>query len=234
MPSLVPSRLLLALALPLAAAAQTPAPHPSTLPATPPTTPQPAPTPAYQPPAPPAASRATITWTAGQLSVVADNSSLNQILRDISRQTGLKITGGVQDERVYGTYGPAEPATVLATLLTGTGSNMLLRQPTGNAPQELVLTPRQGGPTPPSPASSHPDDADENAIVPPPRPQRPPMPFAPPPPTNIQSATQQQQNSGQQPPPDTSTSSDTGVRTPQQIYDQLMKLQQQKSTAPPQ
>ncbi len=101
------------------------------------------------------ASRANVTYANGLLTVSATNSSLNQILREISRQTGMKITGGVTDERVFGNYGPGSPATILATLLDGTGSNMLLVQSNGvgsnPAPAELVLTPRHGGPTPPNP-----------------------------------------------------------------------------------
>jgi hypothetical protein len=98
---------------------------------------------------------ADVTYAAGLLNVRADNSSLNQILRTISRLTGMKITGGVADERVYGNYGPATPPTILATLLDGTGSNMLMRESSATGtPTELVLTPRGGGATPPSPDSS--------------------------------------------------------------------------------
>jgi hypothetical protein len=56
------------------------------------------------------ASRAKVVYSGGQLQVTAMNSSLNQILRAIERQTGMKIAGGVADERVYGKYGPAPTA----------------------------------------------------------------------------------------------------------------------------
>ncbi len=102
-------------------------------------------------------SIAEVVYAQGQLVITADNSSLNQILRGISRQTGMKITGGVADDRVYGRYGPAPPREILATLLAGTGTNMLLRETASGAPAELVLAPRQGGPTPPSPGSSAPE-----------------------------------------------------------------------------
>src|SRR5437764_15453174 len=76
----------------------------STLPATPTTTqPEPPPiplTPSQRPP-----KRAQVTYADGTLSISADNSSLNQILRQISTDTGMKITGGVTDERVFGQYG---------------------------------------------------------------------------------------------------------------------------------
>ncbi len=109
--------------------------------------------------------RAKVEYSGGQLSVNASNSSLNQILRDIGRVTGMTITGGVRDERVFGSYGPADTSTILATLLDGTGSNMLLVEDARKQPRELVLTPRQGGPTPPNPNASR----DEGAVDLPPQ-----------------------------------------------------------------
>ena len=96
---------------------------------------------------------AKVTFADGKMDVRTNNSSLNQILRAVSRATGLKITGGVPDERVFGNYGPAPLSSVIATLLDGTGTNILfLAGDADNAPR-LVLTPRGGGATPPSPDS---------------------------------------------------------------------------------
>lgn len=97
--------------------------------------------------------RARVTYENGMLEVHADNSSLNQILRDIARQTGMKIVGGVTDQRIFGSYGPAPAAIVLRTLLDGTGTNILLQETGTHAPEQLVLTPRTGGATPPPPSS---------------------------------------------------------------------------------
>ncbi len=96
----------------------------------------------------------------------ADNSSLNGILRAVAQCTGMKITGGVTDQRVYGNYGPAMPATVLATLLDGTETNVLLKETAQDQPAELILTPRTGGPTPPSPTQVSEEDADDSAVPP--------------------------------------------------------------------
>jgi hypothetical protein len=101
---------------------------------------------------------AQVVYSNGLLTIAADNSSLNQILREISRQTGMRITGSVSDERVFGSYGPGTPARILANLLDGTGSNMLLRETASNVPAELILTPRMGGPTPPQAQSSSPEN----------------------------------------------------------------------------
>jgi hypothetical protein len=117
----------------------------------------------------------SVDYVAGKL-VTATNASLNQILRQVSRSIGMKITGSVADERVYGHYGPSTPSIVLAALLDGTGINMLL---VGDAkgPTELILTPRSGKPTPPSPSASRPKPEDHPA---PEAPQRHPTTEKPP------------------------------------------------------
>jgi hypothetical protein len=150
---------------------------------------------------------ARVTYTNGQLTVAASNSSLNQILRDIAHETGMKITGGVTDERVFGQYGPAVPSKVLGDLLDGTGSNMLLLHATAATPAELVLTPRSGGVTPPNPTAYH----DE---PPQPRPQYP--------------ITPQQVTPRGGPVNTGSPRSPNDVKTPQQIYQQLEQMRQQR------
>jgi hypothetical protein len=204
----------------------------STLPATPTTT---APTPPLTPSTPLTPSQeqpkhAQVTLANGILSVTADNSSLNQILRQISHETGIKITGGVLDERVFGQYGPAAPDQILAELLDGTGSNMLLVARNGTGPAELILTPRQGGPTPPSPNAF--DDKPESE-------EAQPAP-EPPPPSTFEAPSARNRTIPPITPatPDSATPADAsqpdspnGVKTPQQIYEQLQRLRQ---PAPPQ
>ena len=116
---------------------------------------------------------AEVIYTNGQLQVRADNSSLNQILRSISHVTGLKITGGVEEQRVFGNYGPAPLSTILATLLDGTGANILLLGGSAGSTPELVLTPRAGGAEPPGPNSPayamYDDKNDRDHPVPPAR-----------------------------------------------------------------
>ena len=230
-----PTRFAAVTSLALAASLPAQAPHPaqppaetqtsSTLPATPATTPEQPPvplTPAQRPP-----KRAQVTYVDGTLSISADNSSLNQILRQISTDTGMKITGGVSDERVFGQYGPDNPAQVLAELLNGTGSNMILVHRDGPAPAELILTPRQGGPTPPNPNAAafndrpEPEDTPNQAIQPPQFP--PPAPANPAiPPANPGVPAQAAPANSSQP------DSPNGVKTPQQIYEQLQRMRQQQ------
>ena len=118
----------------------------------PPPPPLPA-TPANKP-----AHRATVTYEDSLLTVKAHNSSLNQILRAIMRETGLQITGGVNDERVYGVYGPDRVPSLLASLLDGTGTNILYMPATADQPAQLTLTPRAGQSAPPPPSVTASDD----------------------------------------------------------------------------
>ena len=91
---------------------------------------------------------ANVEYANGQVAVLADNSSLSEIIRDVARRVGMSVKGTVVDERVFGSYGPAAPAVVLTELLKGTGSNMMVLAGTSHVP-ELILTPKQGEPTPP-------------------------------------------------------------------------------------
>lgn len=227
------------------------------LPATPPTT-APASVPAAVPaaaaiPAQPVAHRAVVVFSGGELAITADNSSLNQILRDVSRLTGMKITGGVADQRVFGKYGPSAPAGILASLLDGTGSNMMLRESASHTPKELILTPRAGGMAPPGPFASGSDEEAPAGVVSPPQPDAPPSPQsqapAQPSAPQTQPAAPQTQPAGgfagapvvtpvngmgaapSSAPPSTGTTnpqSPNGVLTPQQIFQQLQQMQQQQ------
>jgi hypothetical protein len=182
-------------------------------------------TPAQRPP-----QRAQVTYTNGTLSVSAENSSLNQILRQIATVTGMKVTGGVADERVFGQYGPDAPAEILSALLDGTSSNMVLVQRDDATLAELILTPRQGGPTPPNP-NAH--NFDDGAAQQEPRPAQivqpetiaaPSAPLVTPNPAPAAGTTPTE---GSQP------DSPNGVKTPQQIYEQLQRMRQTQTQTPP-
>jgi hypothetical protein len=95
---------------------------------------------------------ASVEYADGRVAVLAENSSLSEIIRDVARCAGMAVKGSIVDERVFGTYGPAAPAEVLTELLKGTGSNMLVLAGSSHVP-ELILTPKQGGPTPPRPVA---------------------------------------------------------------------------------
>jgi hypothetical protein len=188
--------------------------------------------------------RAAVSYVDGRLTISATNSSLNQILREVSRLTGIKITGGVAEERVFGNYGPSEVADALGRLLDGTGSNMLLVTGEGDKPSELILTPRTGGATPPNPNATRFDDNDSEEaprqiVSPAPLPEsqsRPanesPVATPIPPPRADSENTNQVPTSPPAPPADSTQQSPNGVKTPQQIYDELMRLRRQQQTQP--
>src|ERR1700733_9807304 len=126
----------------------------------PPPPPQPTVAPSLfeQPPAP-----ATVTATKNLLTVRAENSSLTQILHQVSSATGMRLDGLGGDERVFGSFGPGAPRDVLTTLLNGTSYNVVMVGDLPNgAPRELLLTSRTGGGASPSasanPAPAHTDD----------------------------------------------------------------------------
>lgn len=186
------------------------------------------------------AGRARVVWSGGLLEITADNSSLNQILRQISRETGMKITGGVTDERVFGKYGPGMPAEILASLLGGTGSNMLLRETASKAPAELILTARQGGPTPPNPNAGVDEDSVRDEEPETPRPA-PGPPSAPEPQAQPVGAGANAGAAGVNPAANgavtpaagaANPASPSGVQTPQQIFEQLQRLQQSQPQRP--
>jgi hypothetical protein len=186
--------------------------------------PQPTPPPApVQPPPPnwpannlPAA--ASVVWNSHGLLVIASNSSLNQILKDVSTDTGAKVEGLDQDERVFGTYGPGPARDVLSQLLDGSGYNVLMVGDQGQGtPRRIVLSGRGGGegqPTPnksPSATADQDADADQQAD----QPAEQPQPEAQP-----QQPTQ----------PPNGPAPGVPVRTPQQIIEEMQqrRLQQQQ------
>jgi hypothetical protein len=210
----------------------------------------------------PASHRAEVVYSGGELKVTADDSSLNQILREIASETGMKITGGVADERVYGKYGPAPLSPVLASLLEGTSSNMILKESGEGAAAELILTPKNGSPSPPSPnfsgqgdyrraqqqingpsqypgstagalpawsPATQPTQASQPggaggapAYTPPPAPAPAAAPTASSEPAGTSDTTSETRD----------VASPNGVKSPQQIYQDLQQLQQQQQANP--
>jgi hypothetical protein len=160
------------------------------------------------------AKDAQIVFSDGNLSIHADNSSLAAILHQVASNSGMKIEGLGGDERVFGNFGPGAPRDVLADLLVGTAYNQVLLGDLSNgAPRELILSPAtRGGAQAPAPApqaNASADDGNEADAA----------DNAPPPPPPQQ---EQPAGSNQQQP--------AGVRTPQQLFEQLqqMRAQQQR------
>jgi hypothetical protein len=188
---------------PQQASVPAPAPQP------PVASPQPQPAPAAAETAPSMlqqpAREAQIFFDNNSLSIHADNSSMAAILHQVAARSGMKIDGLGGDERVFGSFGPGAPRDVLADLLDGTAYNLVLLGDLSNgAPRELILSPvTHAGATVPSPTpqanADEPSNDQESVDVPPPQPEPPP---------------------GTTPPPT------PGVRTPQQLFEQLQRMRQ--------
>ncbi len=124
-------------------AAEAPAPE-----AAAPTPPPAPPTPEQMPPRPP-----TVSYQNGQLSIVAPNSTLSDILQAVKSKTGAAIDIPPNaNERVVSRFGPGPARDVLAALLNGSHFNYVMigsdASPTSVA--QVILTPRVGGETPPT------------------------------------------------------------------------------------
>jgi hypothetical protein len=171
--------------------------------------------PANDPPSP-----ASVVWDSNGLHINASNSSLQQILKEVSTETGSKIEGSVSDRRVFGKYGPGHVGDVLAQLLQGSGYNFLLTGDLGQgAPREIVLSPRR-------PAGSNagnnayrspqqqaeedvPEEPEDTPVQAPPQPVQTPQP--------PQTQNDPRQGFGPNGP----------VRTPQQVMEEMQQRQQQ-------
>jgi hypothetical protein len=149
-------------------------------------------------------AEASVVWDSQGLRIDAQNSSLQQILKDVSTATGAKVDGLNSDERVFGAFGPGQARDILSQLLQGSGYNIVMIGDLGQgAPRQILLSTRQAVNAQPAPRStpnisSDEDDSDD---------QPPPQEQAPMPMRNFPPGT----------PP----------RTPQQIMQEMQQRQQQ-------
>ena len=157
------------------------------------------------------AEPARIELASGRLTIHADNSSLDEILRHLTADSGMTVDGLGADQRVFGTYGPGDPQEVLFKLLDGSGYNVVMLGRTANGtPKQLALSPRtkglpNNGPSRPQPVAQDDDNDDEYQQQ-----QQPPAEMPAPP-----------QSPPENRPPN-------GARTPQQMLQELQMMRQQQ------
>jgi hypothetical protein len=146
---------------------------------------------------------ATVTWDSQGLRIDAANSSLAQILQDVSTATGTKVEGFDADQRVFGAYGPGPARDVLSQLLQGSGYNFVMIGEQGQGtPRRIVLSsPHAGTATTAAvkaaPASEEDSDTEEQ-----PQPGSPPIRPGFPPGGPPRSPQQMQQMQQRRPPPE--------------------------------
>jgi hypothetical protein len=101
--------------------------------------------PSQMPPSPP-----RISYVGGNLTVVANNATLDDVLAGIGKAIDADIQGnGLQGvERVFGQFGPGSPSQVLDTLLIGSRYDFVLVGSAGNADsvREIILSPSSADP----------------------------------------------------------------------------------------
>ncbi len=160
------------------------------------------------------AAQATVTWDSHGLTVQASNSSLQQILKDISTATGTTVDGVSHDDRVFGQYGPGQARDVLSDLLQGAGYNVIMVGDQGKGvPRQILLSMRRaaGDQTDPNHAAGANNDDDSNDNEPDDQPVQPQQPVRP-------------------------SFPNGGPRTPQQMMqerqERLQQLQQQRQNQP--
>jgi hypothetical protein len=177
------------------------------------------------------AMEAKIVFAGDTLAIHAENASLTAILRSFAAKSGMKIEGLGGDERVFGTFGPGTPRDVLADLLNGTTYNVVLLGKLENgAPRELLLTPTTHGAAPAAAAvPANPDVAGGDPANPDPsvaeQPSAEPEQEAQGPldlPTPVEDPL---------PAPGAAEQQTPGVKTPQQLFEQLQQMRQQQQNA---
>ncbi len=184
-----------------------------------------------------------VTYRGGQLSIAAQNSTLGDILRAIRTQTGAVMdVPGNPNDRVVGNFGPGPARDVLAALLNGSRYNYVLLGSATNPDslEHVILTPSSGGasaisapppqnpeqaqqaPTPGTPGGDveQPEDAFGTLDAGNTDEQQPPDVDAQ---GDNQAAQSDDNNNGFQP----GAPNPGGVRSPQQLFQELQQRQQQ-------
>ena len=185
------------------------------------------------------ATPSTVAFKAGQLTVTAPNSTLGDILREVRKQTGASIDiPGNATERVMGVFGPGPVRDVLSTILNGSHFNyvllgsatdpnaldrVVLFAKTTAAPANQQTTAQAQTQPPPAPAPGaqafdfgNGDDSadtqpDANDIF-----------------GNADDQNQAQADDQQQGEPNPFGAPGNGVKTPQQLLQELQQQQQQQ------
>ena len=159
-------------------------------------------------------NKPSVTWDSHGLQIDANNSSLHEILDQVSTNTGAKVEGLGADERVFGEFGPGETRDVISQLLHGSNYNVLMIGDQGaGTPRQIVLSARRSGGNQPTAGRAaqdmQEDDVQDQPEVEEQQPQQPPL------------------INGRPPMPPMPQSAPGAPRTPQQVLQELQQRQQQ-------
>ncbi len=172
-----------------------------------------------------------VTYQNNQLTIVAPNSTLADILRAVRKQTGAEIDIPPAPERVVTHLGPGPARAIVAELLNGSRFNyVLLGSPSDDTMlTRVVLVAKSGPDVAPGPAGTHPAPAIAQA-------NNAPEDAA----SDAEAEAAEENMNADEAPPDQAAESDQpanngdqpGVKTPQQMLQEMqqrqMQLQQQQ------
>src|SRR5215470_4670589 len=112
-----------------------------------------------------------VQFSNGDLTIVAHNSTLSDVLKEVREQTGAELDIPANaNERVVADLGPGPARSILAELLNGTHFNYVMVGSTSDpkAIQSIVLTPRASGPDTTTTAANRPGGPQRGFGAPPP------------------------------------------------------------------
>jgi len=170
--------------------------------------------PEQMPPLPP-----QVTYGNGLLTIVASNATLSDILQAVAARTGatLDAPGSLTAQRVAVRLGPARPLDVVADLLAGLDYIVVGASNDPEAIRNIIVSPNT--------SSSLPEPAGRHAVAeyqpPPPEETEAPAPEPAPPAPEAQTPATP---AAQSPPP---------AKTPEELLEELRKLQEQQQQSQP-
>ncbi|GAC1432741.1 MAG: hypothetical protein NVS1B11_18820 [Terriglobales bacterium] len=185
------------------------------------------------------ASAPQVTLQNGQLTIVARNSILSDILHAVQSKTGAEVEmPSNASERVVGFFGPGPSRDVLASLLNGSHFNYVLLGSQANpSVLEHVILIAKSGPDDvvPPPVAGQPQPGGvpqiQPATQPSPDAEEMPAEEVPEEAPEVEPDQQGQQNGEQQSP---IQNGQPGVKTPEQLLQELQRQQQQIQQQQPQ
>jgi len=178
-----------------------------------------------------------VSFANNELTIVAPNSTLADILRAVRKQTGAEIEIPSAPERVVTHLGPGPAREIVAELLNGSRFNyVLLGSPSDQTALTRVVLVAKSGPqeiTPNAPPSSQPQEAQAQPEAEPETPEGNEAEAVDESNNGDENNAEQQAAEAEQPPPD----QQQGVKTPQQMLQEMqqrqMQLQQQQPPGQP-
>jgi len=184
-----------------------------------------------------------VTYQNGLLTIVANNSTLGDILRAVHKETGAEIEVPAASDRVVTRLGPASPQEVISDLLNGSRFNYILLGSPEHSGEltRIVLVPKSAAASD-SVMANNQQAAPErpmanqagNADVPQPAPDSADADSAQ---ENADETAEQASEADQQPNPPDQPADQPEVKTPQQMLQEMqqrqLQLQQQQQQGQP-